>query len=508
MALDSEKSFIFGTERICGVIAAPTAREMLAQIRNASRHTQTLELRLDWLKNDMEVAALLAGVHALRSHATLIATCRRREAGGRFEGSVAAQLARLSAACAVGCQWCDLEIETAFRLDLSKLRRLFKTSRLLVSFHDFRGTPPGLKRTLRQLEATGADAVKMATECRSIADSLRVLKVARGRRDVVAVPMGEAGFSARVLALRRGNALAYASVGPATAPGQASLEEMKRLYRADRLSRSTKVYGVIGNPVAHSLSPLLHNTGYVQCGMDAVYLPFFVRDLRDFLDAIEPLGIRGFSVTLPHKERILRHLDGCDPLAEKIGAVNTVTVKGGKLYGSNTDWRGIGEPLARRLRVPGSRILIFGAGGAARTAAFALANSGAIAVICARRAERAHRLARLVGGEAMARRHLKQERFDAMINATPVGMIPHADESPLEARELNCRIVFDMVYRPLRTKLLRLAARRGIKTISGVEMFMAQGLAQWNHWFGTPPPETAMRDAVLRALQKEETATQ
>lgn len=492
----------FGNDRICAVVAAPSAAEMLAQIRLALRHTRTIELRLDWLRNEHEAAELLAWVPSLRPRATLIATCRPREAGGHFGGSIARQLARLIAACALGCHWCDVEIETVSRIRLQRFRGFSSTSRLLVSFHDFRQTPPNLKRLLRQLEATGADAVKIATECRSIADSLRVLKLARGRRNVVAVPMGEAGLPARVLALREGSALAYASVGPATAPGQISLEEMKMLYRADRLDRRTKVYGVIGNPVAHSLSPLLHNTGFVKRRMNAVYLPFLVRDLRDFLAAIKPLRIAGFSVTLPHKERILWHLDVCDPLAAKIGAANTVLVKGGKLHGSNTDVVGILRPLERRIRISGQRVLICGAGGAARAAAVALCDAGAAVCICSRRPERARALARTVEGEAIARRHIGGQRFDVILNATPIGMHPRADDSPLKASELNCRLVFDLVYRPRRTKLLRLAAGRGIQTISGVEMFIEQGFEQWKKWTNQPPPEDAMRAAVLHALKK------
>ena len=496
-----------GGHRICGVIAAPTAAGMMELIRLALRHTRTLELRLDWLESERQVALLLPRIHALSSRATLIVTCRRREAGGRFGGNIAGQLARLSAACALGCQWCDLEIETAGQLHLVKLREFLSPSRLLISLHDFRRTPPGLHRTLRRLEQAGAHAVKIATACRSLADSVRVLSLTRGRRHVVAVPMGELGLPARVLALREGSALAYASVGTSTAPGQLSLQEMTNLYRAHRMDRATRVFGVIGNPVAHSLSPLLHNTGFVKRGVNAVYLPFLVRDLPDFLAAIEPLGIAGFSVTLPHKEKMLRHLDDCDAQAAAIGAVNTVLVRNGRLLGYNTDAAGILISLqqfyGRGTRLAGKRVLIFGAGGAARAAAVTLARSGAAVYICARRHDRARALARIVRGEAIARRHMQQNHFDVIINATPVGMHPNSGQSPLNASELDCGVVFDLVYRPRQTKLLRLAARRGIKTISGVEMFLQQGFAQWKIWMQHTPPQAPMRAAVVKALESE-----
>jgi 3-dehydroquinate dehydratase/shikimate dehydrogenase len=265
------------------------------------------------------------------------------------------------------------------------------------------------------------------------------------------------------------------------------------------------VYGVIGDPIGHSLSPVMHNAGYQTRGMNAVCVPFLVRDLGDFVGAIEPLGIRGFSVTLPHKERILRYLDGCDPLAEKIGAVNTVVVRGsGKLYGYNTDYVGVLQSLERRIALRGSRVLILGAGGAARTVAFALAQAGGVVCVWARRIAKAESLARAVGGEAIARERLRREFFDAIVNATPVGMHPAVGVSPIEARELNCWLVFDTIYRPRETKLLQLAAQRGIETVSGVEMFVAQGTAQWEIRTGEQAPVAAMRRAVIRALESED----
>lgn len=497
--------------RICGVVAASTAREMMVQLRRALRQTQTIELRLDWLRSEREILRFLEGLRRTRGRATYIATCRRVEAGGRFSGGLVSQLAILQLAAACGCQWCDLEMETAARLRSARIREMLRPAKWLVSFHDFAGAPARLGAIRSALLRSKADAVKIAVQCDSLRDGLRVLALAKERNNVVAVPMGEAALPLRVLALREGSALAYASAGQTTAPGQLTLEEMKPLYRADRLDRRTRVYGVIGDPVAHSLSPLLHNTGFRVRRINAVYLPFLVPQqsqdagLRDFLRAIGPLGVRGFSVTLPHKQRILRYLDGCDPLAEQIGAVNTVVVRGnGQLYGYNTDYVGVLRALERRLQLHGSRVLIYGAGGAARAVAFALARAGAVVAVCARRPEQARRLARAVRGEVLPRSRLAREFFDAIVNATPTGMHPHTNASPLAARELNCRIVFDLIYRPLRTRLLKLAAQRGIETISGAEMFVAQGVAQWEIWMGERAPEPQMRRAVLAALRREQ----
>src|SRR5467141_2826288 len=502
---------IFGTglNRICAVVAASTAAEMAKLLRSALRQARTVELRLDWLSSDLERERFLAWLKKSKvKSATFVATCRRREGGGKFAGGIDRQLYWLIQAREAGCQWCDLEVETLRKLPGQSVREYPVPPRVLLSVHDFERTPD-LPRSVNLPAHGGVDAVKIASEARSIHDSVRLLRLARNSKNFVAVPMGEAGLPARILALREGSALAYAPVAAATAPGQVSLDEMKHLYRAHTLTRRTRVYGVIGDPIGHSLSPLLHNTGFVSRRVDAVYLPFLVRQLSDFLVAIPEFGVRGFSVTLPHKQAILKHLKECEPLAAEIGAVNTIVVRNdGSLYGRNTDYIGVLRALEKKLRIKGSRALIFGAGGSARAAAFALARAGAVVGICARREKAAKELARAVGGEVVPRRALRTEFFDAVLNATPIGMHPHDEISPLAPGELHCRIAMDLIYRPQKTQLLNLAAKKGIATVSGVEMFVAQGVAQWEIWTGKRAPEAPMRRAVLAALRAEEKSHQ
>ncbi len=499
---------MIGSSKICGVVAADGAPKLLRQLARALEFTRTVELRLDWLADDREIERFLkrlAKSEKARRGVTLIATCRRREAGGRYRGTIAKQLVHLADALQAGCEWYDLEIESASKCPPELIDVLLGEGRQITSAHFFGAAPRNWKRVVAELRRSGPDAVKIAVQCETLAAARRVLGVARGTTDVIAVPMGDIALPVRILALREGSALGYAPVENATAPGQISLEEIQSLYRANRISRRTQVYGVIGDPIGHSLSPQLQNTGFQARRVNAVYLPFLVRDLRDFVGSIGPLRVKGFSVTLPHKQAILRHLDDCDGLAASIGAVNTVSVRaGGKLYGYNTDYVGVLRALERRLPLRGSRVLIFGAGGVARAIAFALARAGASVGVCARRPAQAVALARAAGREAIARKHLRTEFFDAIVNATPVGMHPAIDQSPLDARELNCRLVFDTIYRPRETKLMQLAARRGIETVSGVEMFVAQGTAQWEIWMGKRAPEKAMRAAVLKALEHEE----
>jgi 3-dehydroquinate dehydratase / shikimate dehydrogenase len=492
-------------DKICAVVAASDATGMWKQLTLALRAARTAELRLDWLSDDDEMDKFLARLAKNRPRATLVATCRRREAGGKFRGTIAQQLVHLAAAVRSGCAWYDLEIESSSRCPPGLLDVLLGEGRRIASAHFFGRSPRNLRRVAADLFHGKPDAIKIAAQCNSLARSMDVLRLARGRKNIIAVPMGDVALPARVLALREGSALGYAPVENVTAPGQVTLDAVRNLYRVDKLRRKTRVYGVIGNPIGHSLSPVLQNAGFQARKMDAVFLPFLVRDLRDFLLSVEPLGIAGFSVTLPHKQVILRHLDDCDPMAAAIGAVNTVVVRGsGKLYGYNTDYVGVLRALEQRIPLRGSRALIFGAGGAARAVAFALAQSGASVCVCARRAQAAKALARAVGGEVVERSRLRREFFDAIVNATPVGMHLAEGRSPLESRELNCRLVFDLIYRPRVTKLIQLAARRGIETVSGVEMFVAQGTAQWEIWTGERAPVGAMRGAVLRALTREE----
>jgi len=489
-------------DKICAVVAAKDSKTMTRQLAQALLCTRTAELRLDWLADDLEIGRFLRQLAAKRIRANLLATCRRRKASGQYRGTVAHQLLHLAEALRAGCTWYDLEIESASKCPSELLDVLLGEGRQITSAHFFRSMPTSLTPTVRLLRAKRPSAIKIAAQCDSLAAGLRLLRLTRGRRDVIAVPMGEVAMPLRILAHRHGSALAYAPVENATAPGQVSLSEMTSLYRADRITRRTRIYGVIGDPIAHSLSPQLHNAGFQASKMDAVYLPFLVYDLRDFLAAIAPLGIAGFSVTLPHKQSILRHLDDCDPLAASIGAVNTVVVRGGaKLYGYNTDYVGVLHALGQRISLHGSRVLILGAGGAARAVAFALAQAGATVCVLARRKEKSAALARAIGGETTDRRRLAHEFFDAIVNATPVGMHPHVHRSPLEARELNCRLLFDTIYRPERTRLMQLAARRGIEVVSGIEMFIAQGRAQWEIWTGERAPQAPMRRAVIRALR-------
>ena len=496
---------MIGKDKICAVVASSDAGSMWRQLTVADRTSRTIELRLDWLADDREINRFLSRLARFSTKATLLATCRRRPAGGRYRGSIASQLIHLADAVRAGCAWYDLEIESAALCPPELLEVMLGPGRRLVSAHFFKRMPPNLSSVAGRMVRNRPVLIKIAAKCDSLHECLKLAQFGRGRRDTIVIPMGDVAVAARLLALRERNGFAYAPVENATASGQIDVRDIHQIYRAESLTRKTGIYGVIGNPIGHSLSPHLQNAGFAARQVNAIYLPFLVERLSDFMESIEPLGIKGFSVTIPHKERIISHLDDCDPLARAIGAVNTVVVhRNGKLYGYNTDYVGVLRALERRERLRGSRVLIVGAGGAARAVAFALAQSGASVFICARRQKKAQAIAEAVGGSLVEWNSLHRQSFDAIVNATPVGMHPFENESPLETRDLNCKLVFDTIYRPRMTKLLQLAQRRGVETVSGVEMFVAQGVAQWEIWMGRRAPVKEMRSAVLTALKREE----
>jgi 3-dehydroquinate dehydratase/shikimate dehydrogenase len=275
---------------------------------------------------------------------------------------------------------------------------------------------------------------------------------------------------------------------------------MRSLYRCDKLSRQTRIYGVIADPVSHSKSPVIHNRAFQSRRIDAVYLPFLVAapHLNEWMKLATQLPVCGFSVTIPHKQKIGRYLDMVDPLAKRIGAVNTVWRKAGKWRGTNTDVDGVLKPLSRHLRPARSSILIAGYGGAARAAAIALADAGAEITITGRNASRAHQLARIVKADVVSLKEAQVQEYDALIHATPVGMSPRPKES-LFPNRVPADVVFDMVYNPHETLLLQQAKQQGCTVIYGAEMLLEQAACQFEIWTGNPAPRAAMRSALEQA---------
>jgi 3-dehydroquinate dehydratase/shikimate dehydrogenase len=317
--------------------------------------------------------------------------------------------------------------------------------------------------------------------------------------------MGEEGLVSRVLGPRAGAAFTFASWcdGGETAPGQVKAETLRDVYRLEHIDQATRIFGVAGNPITHSLSPLLQNTAFRREIVNAVLLPLKTKSVQDLLTLALELPLAGCAVTMPLKTEVLPHLANTDPLTARIGACNTLRMGAdGKLYGFNTDVAGVVRPLERRLKLKGARVVVLGAGGAARAAVFGLVEQGAEVLVVNRTHEHAVTLARQAKAKSLKHDLLAKQRFDVMINATPCGMAGAKQALPIAENELNASLVFDMVYNPLETPLLKLAKSRGIPVVSGLEMFVQQGARQFEIWTGKPAPESEMMRVVEHELRK------
>jgi len=496
--------------RVCVAVTGSDPNEMGERAEALARDNSFLEFRLDYLSKPG--LALPKIKRFLESHhgTIAIATCRRVASGGKFRGSIASQLDILAKAAALGCQLVDVEVQTATKCKPEQLQKLRTRAGLILSHHDFRATKK-LDETLEKMLALPADFYKLVGTATTLADNVTMIKFLSRKGDLhslVGMCMGEQGTISRVLGVRAGSVFTFASAsaGQETAVGQIAAQELRSVYRIDQVDVATRVYGVVGDPIAHSLSPAIMNAAFRRENVNAVYLPLHAKVLKDLLTCVKEIPIHGLSVTMPYKEAVLPHLDNTDSHTTKIGACNTVVrAQDGKLYGFNTDTAGIVRPLERRLNtLEGARILVLGAGGAARAAVFGLKERGCEVYILNRSLAAAKKLAHQARARIMKRPDLKKLAFDVIINATPVGM-GNTRETPLQDKEINARYVFDMVYDPAETRLLKLAKERGAQIIPGIEMFVHQAARQFEIWTGKPAPFDEMLRVVLLALQDRAT---
>jgi 3-dehydroquinate dehydratase / shikimate dehydrogenase len=490
--------------KICIALGLPSVDKLMAHARQEAEAGETfLEFRLDYLPQPMQGVKAMTEFLQKYPQCTVLATCRRHQNHGHYNGSIEEQVRILDAAIDNGARAVDIEIESAENIQ-TKLEHIRGRCWLVVSYHNFGGTP-SLDAVLRRMQKIPADAYKLVSTARKPTDNFRVLSLAKAnpRSTLVLLAMGETGFPTRVLSTALGGLYTYAapSATEGTAAGQVSARMLRNLFRVEKFSKGAKIYGVIADPVRHSVSPAVHNRAFQSKRIDSVYLPFLVHppQLKDFFLFADKMPVAGFSVTIPHKQKILRYLDIVDPLARRIGAVNTVFRKGGKWRGLNTDVQGVIGPLSKKLRLGKSTVLVAGNGGAARSAAFALTDAGAKVAIVGRNADRVRALAKACNAEAIMREQLDSRYFDAVVHATPLGMFPHVNECFFVDR-IPGEIVFDMVYNPRETVLLKHAAEQNKVIVDGLQMFLEQAALQFETWTGESAPKAAMEKAALEAL--------
>jgi 3-dehydroquinate dehydratase/shikimate dehydrogenase len=495
--------------KVCVSIAGATPAEMIEKASSVVKETPFLEFRLDYLEKPLLALPRFRQFFADNTAATAIATCRRVANGGKFAGSLAAELEVLTKCAAAGFHLVDLELESAEGLKKGDLQKLRDTGiGLLISHHDFTGTHD-LDGVFTRIETFHPDFIKVVPTAKALVDNLTLIRFLERMNDhsnIIGICMGDAGIISRVLGVRAGSAFTFAAatLGEETGPGQIAARTLIETYRIDQVDAATKVYGVAGNPIRSSLSPIMMNTAFRRETVNAVYLALQTTRLSDLLKLVHEIPIQGISVTMPLKQEVLSHLERTDPLSARIGACNTVLrAQDGKLYGFNTDVAGITGPLEKRMPLSGARVLVLGAGGAARAAVFGLREKGASVFILNRTAETAQKLARQSGSKTIKKEALAKTTFDAIVNATPIGMAGNKAAPLLEARDLNTKLVFDLVYNPLETPLIHLARQLSIPYITGVEMFVHQGARQFEIWTGKPAPEEEMFRVVLHALRQQ-----
>jgi len=494
--------------KICVAIIGSTPAEMIEKAADAARENHFLEFRLDYLEKPLTALPKLKQFLYERSEITAVATCRRASTGGKFKGTIAAELEILEKAATSGFHLVDLEIETAHAIKHAQLDKLRgHGAGLIISHHDFNATKD-LDGVFERIRPYEPEFIKIVSTAKTLADNVTMMHFLERTRDlasVVGICMGDQGIISRVLGLRAGSVFTFAAanIGEETGPGQISARTLNETYRVDQLDISTKVFGVIGNPIKHSLSPLMLNTAFRRETVNGVFLGLQTTKTSDLMTLVREIPIHGLAVTMPFKEEILKHLERTDALSEKIGACNTVVrSQEGKLYGFNTDVQAIVRPLEKRLALKNARILVIGAGGAARAAVFGLKEKGAEVFVMNRTTETAQKLARQAKAKTFKRDQLAKTQFDVIINATPVGMHGVKPNVLLDPKEINARLVFDLIYNPIDTPLIRAAREKSIPVVTGVEMFVHQGARQFEIWTGKPAPEEEMLRVVLHALKQ------
>jgi 3-dehydroquinate dehydratase/shikimate dehydrogenase len=474
---------------VCVTVTGRTMEE-LRRARDGAAHADLVEVRLDGVARP-DPAGALEG-----RRRPVVVTCRPAWEGGAFEGAEEDRRRLLLEAAAAGAEFVDVEARASFLCDIIRPRR---GRGVIVSSHTFGEAPADLASRALAMRSTGAEIVKIAIEARRLTDMLPLFSLAEdaafGDADPafghVLIAMGQPGVPSRILAARLRNRWTYA--GDAVAPGQLPAARLLGEYRFRRIRRDAALYGVVGHPVAHSLSPAMHNAGFAAQGLNAVYLPLQTSDPDDFVAFARALKVRGASITAPFKVALLASMDDVEPLAARVGAVNTLAVRNGRWIGANTDVDGFLAPLAGRIALEGARVSILGAGGAARAVAVALARQRARVTVCARDGMAARAVAELAAGRT-GTFPPRPGTWDVLVNATPCGGADRP-ESPMAGVPLDGEIVFDLIYSPPDTALMADARAAGCLAIGGLEMLVAQAERQFEIWTGQRPPLGLFRSA-------------
>jgi 3-dehydroquinate dehydratase/shikimate dehydrogenase len=487
---------------ICIPITAKSTEGTVSEMVSASKYADIVELRIDYIPDLQNALTCIEKALKCKTKPVIITNRPERE-GGKFNGSEQDRLRLLQKAIELGADYVDVEYDSIKQIT----RR--NRSKLIISHHNFKETPHDLSKIYNDICQYNPDIVKIVTYANDITDNIRIFELLKSAQvPTISFCMGELGYISRILTSKFGGFLAFASLekGKESAPGQLTVNELSKIYHFKEINKETKLYGIIGNPVSHSMSPAIHNASFIEKGLNNVYVPLKIANIGTFMKECRRMDFQGFSVTIPHKESVLPFLNNIDHTAKKIGAINTIVNQDGKLTGYNTDCMAAIMGLECSLKetndtLSNKKISIIGAGGAARAVAFGLKEKGCDITIFNRTIERAEKLSHDVKCRFERFEELYKLDSDILINTTPIGMFPDIDQTPIPKNILKeAMIVFDAIYNPVETRLLRDAKEKGCHTVNGLSMFINQAAEQFRLWTNIDPPVELMTNIVKEIL--------
>ena len=522
---------------ICIPITSRTIKEALRVIERSCHLADLIELRMD-LIGRVNPAKLISAIRDESDSIKIIVTCRKKEEAApagvavRAKGTVkntGEKMALLKEAIELRADFIDIELAEGKKA-INELKSLCAKkggkTKIIVSYHNLKETPPlkRLKEIFHQCTETKPAIVKIVTTAKNVEDNLITLNLISYARKqsqkIISLCMGDKGGVSRAVAPLIGNFLSFATLDRAgqSAPGQFTVHEMNQFQEwfngkhtaslVPNLSlrkTSPKNYVLLGNPVEQSLSPLMHNAALKKIGIAEHYVAFCVQDISGAMEGLRGMNIRGASVTIPFKVAVMEYLDYIDEDALEIGAVNTIVNDNGRLTGYNTDWLGLILTLKKAMTVKNKTFVIIGAGGTARAAAYGIIKEGGFPIIVNRTLEKGKILSEKLNCPYYPLSEIGRIKADCLINTTPVGMYPNMDKSPVKEEALaGYKYVMDVIYNPLKTKLLNDAEKQRCHIFSGVDMIVNQGAEQLRFWIGVEPPRALMKKVILKRLTKSE----
>ncbi len=487
---------------ICIPITANNTEDTVSEMVSAFKYADIVELRIDYIP---ELQNALTCIEKSLKNKTkpVIITNRPEREGGKFNGSEQDRLRLLQKAIELGADYVDIEYDSIKQITRKN------SSKVIISHHNFKETPHNLNKIYNEICQHKPDIVKIVTYANDLTDNIRIFELLKSAKvPTISFCMGELGNISRILTSKFGGFLTFASLGKGkeSAPGQLTVNELSKIYHFKEINKETKLYGIIGNPVSHSMSPAIHNAAFAEKGLNNVYVPLKIANIGAFMKECRKIDFHGFSVTIPHKESVLPFLDDLDHTARKIGAINTIVNKNGKLTGYNTDCMAAVMCLEYGLKISNNtldnkKVSIIGAGGAARAIAFGLKEKGCDITIYNRTLERAEKLSDDVKCKFERFEEIHKHDSNILINTTSIGMFPNVNRTPIPENVLKKgMIVFDAVYNPIETTLLRDAKEKGCHTVNGLSMFINQAAEQFRLWTNIDPPVELMTNVVKEML--------